>query len=151
MFCFPKLRGAGGAFLGGGTGKDLSPSSGLGDGPVMFSAGAPWLLDMGVLGIGIFGGGPLGASEGRLLEGGTEALYGTPLSTSLAFRCCCPASNPAGGASGLYCWKACFVGDGILCSASTILESIRVSTLFAGGVIGYGARATSIGEGRCSC
>jgi hypothetical protein len=128
LFFFPKFRGAGGAFLSGGMGKALRPSSGLGDGPVMFTAGAVWLLDIGVFGIGIFGGGPLGASEGRVLDGGSAALYGTLFSTSLAFLCCCRASNPVDGASGLYCWKACCVGDGILCSASTMLESAGAST-----------------------
>jgi hypothetical protein len=28
----------------------------------------------------------------------------------------------------LYCWKACCVGDGILCSAFTMLESAGAST-----------------------
>jgi len=46
------------------------------------------------------------------------------------------------------------VGDGILCSASTILTRPGVSSppilWSAGGVIGYGASATSIGDGGCS-
>lgn len=59
--------------------------------------------DEGAFGGGAFGGGPRGGSEGRLLDGGTEAMYGISLAISFAFLCCWPASNPGPGASGLNC------------------------------------------------
>ena len=71
LFFFPKFKGAGGAFLGG-VGNDLSPSSGLGEGSIKLTEG-PW-LDIGVFGGGTLGGGPLGGLEGRLLDGGRDAL-----------------------------------------------------------------------------
>lgn len=147
LLFFPRFSGAGGAFRGGG-GKVRRPSSGFGEGSIKAREGV-WLLDIGVLGGGILGGGPLGGLEGMLLEGGRDALYGTSLTTSFTFLCCRPASNPPDeSASGLYCWKACCVGDGILCSASTMFVNAGgLYTRFAGGVIGYGARATSIGDG----
>jgi hypothetical protein len=63
------LRGAGGAFLGGGNLGD--PRSTFGEASITVTEGPD--ADVGGGG-GEFGGGPRGASEGKLLEGGTDAL-----------------------------------------------------------------------------
>lgn len=114
----------------------------VGDVPAKLTAGTRVELESPLL--SAIGGGP----AGRLLEGGTEALYVISRKNSAFFRCRCPDSKPGLCASPLKLFKARGEGSGILWSASTKTERDRVwvPVTFAGGVMGCGAKATSMGD-----